>query len=121
MSYQPLIGQPGYNRNYSNQTNMDVDNSNDGNNGQFNGQGNNGQGNNGQGNNGQGNNGQNNYQNDDQGNFLMDSNDDDTTKNNIATFERFYTPYNGYNATDTCNPVTARLIIFYNDSSAKLT
>jgi exosome complex RNA-binding protein Csl4 len=108
---------------YNNQGNNDVNNSqtnsssnfdynNQGNNGQFNDSYDGNNRNNNDDNNGQGNNGQNNYV---QGSFLRDSNDDDTTNNNIATFKRFYTPYNGYNATDTCNPVTARLIIFYND------
>jgi len=146
------FGQPGF---VFQRQRMDIDNSNNGNNGQinnssnfgYNGQnndqnnnfGNNNQGNSGQnndqnnnfGNNNQGNNGQNNNfgnnnqenyngqgnnNQNDQGNFLMDSNSDhNVTMNNMATFERLYTPYNGYNATNTCNPVTARLIIFYND------
>jgi len=33
----------------------------------------------------------------------------------LEDFTKYYKPYNGYNATNTCNPVTARLIIFYNE------
>jgi hypothetical protein len=38
-----------------------------------------------------------------------------SSQTELEEFKRYYIPYNGYNATDTCNPVTARLIIFYND------
>lgn len=38
-----------------------------------------------------------------------------SSQTELEEFKRYYIPYNGYNATDICNPVTARLIIFYND------
>ena len=113
---RPLIGQPGYNRNYSKQQEMDVDNSYDGNNSQTNNnQVNNGQYNDENNNQYYDNNGQVNNRQYNDGNFLIQPHDENDRMNNIATFESLYTRYNGYKATNTCNPVTARLIIFYND------